>query len=74
MTAEPVRAKDVSIEHLHRARCHRTMPDGTTCTWVGEATADRAQAASDREDHLASHRILLNVLDAIHDDSQGTLL
>lgn len=76
MTAaqEPVRAKDVSIMTMYQARCHRIMPGGAHCGWSGEIWGDRAPAASEREDHLASHKILLNVLDAIGDDGQGRLL
>jgi hypothetical protein len=47
----PVRAKDVTVDHLYRARCHRPG-----CTWAGREYPTYQDANGERLAHLAWHR------------------
>lgn len=47
--SEPVRGKDVTVDKLFRARCHR-------CPWTGQERRVFADASADRQVHLDVHR------------------
>jgi len=47
-----VRAKDVTVEKVFRARCH--LPG---CGWTGPDRAAFAEAGDDRSGHLTWHRM-----------------
>jgi hypothetical protein len=49
---EPVRARDVQIDKLFRARCHRPG-----CGWTGAEHATYADANAERQGHLRRHSL-----------------
>jgi hypothetical protein len=52
-SAEPVRARDVQVDKLFRARCRR---DG--CGWTGGEHAAYQEANAEREAHLKQHTLV----------------
>jgi len=51
-STEPVRARDVQVDKLFRARCRR---DG--CGWTGGEHATYQDANAERETHLKQHTL-----------------
>jgi hypothetical protein len=51
-STEPVRARDVQVDKLFRARCRR---DG--CGWTGGEHATYQEANAEREAHLKQHTL-----------------
>ena len=49
-TPEPVRARDVRVDKLHRARCLR-------CDWIGGEHAAYQEANDERLAHLDQHTL-----------------
>jgi len=49
---EPVRARDVQVDKLFRARCHRPG-----CGWTGGEHATFADASAERPGHLERHSL-----------------
>jgi hypothetical protein len=48
--ADPVRGRDVQIDKLYRARCHRAG-----CGWTGADHATYQDASAERHAHLNQH-------------------
>ena len=46
----PVRGRDVQIDKLYRARCHRPG-----CGWTGAEHAAYQDASAERQAHLSQH-------------------
>jgi hypothetical protein len=49
-SADPVRGRDVQIDKLYRASCHRLG-----CGWTGGEHANYQDASTERHAHLSQH-------------------
>jgi hypothetical protein len=49
-STDPVRGRDVQIDKLYRARCHRCG-----CGWTGGEHANYQDASAERHTHLRQH-------------------
>ncbi len=60
---EPVRARDVQVDKLYRARCHRPG-----CGWTGGEHATFQDANADRLAHLNRHTLASKATIAVGQD------